>query len=155
MNGKHLILTALAFALIGAAPPAAGHSEPGRQGETMPDDLKTPVLPEPYSKGVRIVGHAELGQHRDNLIMAWSGHCAYVANDPGNPIAGAKEAAGASPTSGVAVIDVHNPAAPKTVGYLQNKGALEAAETMHAVTTARRAVLAASTNISVVAAIVR
>ncbi|MEO6715870.1 MAG: hypothetical protein ABIM50_01270 [Novosphingobium sp.] len=145
MNGKHLILTALASALIGAAPATTDNPEPGRQGETMPGDLKVPVLPEPYSKGVRVVGHAGLGEHRNNLIMAWSGHCAYVANDVGNPIAGTREAAGVSPTSGVAVIDVRNPAAPKTVGYLQDKGALEAAETMHAATVPGRAVLAAST----------
>ena len=48
------------------------------------------------------------------------------------------------PTSGVAVIDVGNPSAPKVTRYLQDKGALEAGETMHAVTTPDRAVLAAS-----------
>ncbi len=111
----------------------------------MPDDLKAPVLPQPYSKGVRIVGHAQLGEHRNNLIMAWSGACAYVANEVGNPIAGERKPSEVLPTSGVAVIDVRNPTAPKVVRYLKDRGALEAAETMHAVTTRRRAVLAAST----------
>lgn len=145
MRGKYLLLGPCVVWLLGAASPPVDHPEPGRQGETMPDDLAAPVLPRPYSKGVRVVGHADLGAGRDNLIMAWSGSCAYVANDKGNPIAGEPKETQSQPTGGVAVIDVRNPAAPKVVRYLQDRGALEAAETMHAVTTPSRAVLAAST----------
>lgn len=147
MKGKHPIWTAWAVVLLGATSPAvaADRPEPGRQGETMPDDLKVPVLPQPYSKGVRVVGHADLGVGRESLIMAWSGHCAYVADAKSNSDAAASGRSAVSPTAGVAVIDVRNPASPKVTGYLQDKGALAAAETLHAVTVRGRAVLAAST----------
>jgi hypothetical protein len=98
-----------------------------------------------HSKGVRVVGHSDIDKRSGNLIMAWADHCAYVAGGvqmtPGGPALGQS----IGPTSGVAVIDVRNPAAPKVTRYLQEKGALAAGETMHAVTNSRRAVLAAST----------
>lgn len=148
MAGNRLMLTAIASTLIAAAPAVADRPEPGRQGETLADDLKAESLPDPYMKGVRVVGHAPLDRRKNNLIMAWSGHCAYVA---ANPAAGSDTAISGnamSPvtaTSGVAVIDVRDPRAPRVAGYLQDKGALEAGETMHAVTVPGRAVLAAST----------
>ena len=148
MKRNCLVLTALASMLLAAAPAVGDHPEPRRQGETLPDDLKTPVLPQPYSKGVRVVGHAALGDRKTNLIMAWSDHCAYVAANPAassDSLVSGNAVTPVSPTSGVAVIDVRNPKIPKVIGYLQDKGALEAAETMHAVTAPGRAVLAAST----------
>jgi hypothetical protein len=54
-----------------AKPEAPGdHLEPGKQGETLPGEAK--VLPCPYSKGVRVVGHSDIGKRSGNLIMAWS-----------------------------------------------------------------------------------
>ncbi len=103
------------------------------------------MLPEPYSKGVRVIGHSDIGKRSGNLIMAWSDRCAYVAGGvkltPTGP--GPKEPVG--PTSGVAVIDVRDPSAPKVTHYLQDKGALDAGETMNAVAVPHRAVLVAST----------
>lgn len=145
MNRRNLALFAFASMLFSAASAAADRLEPGRQGETLPEDLQTPVLPQPYAKGVRVVGHAELGTQRNNLIMAWSSHCAYVAGNPAGSTLGGGGTTRLSPTAGVAVIDVRAPVAPKVMTYLQDKGALEAGETMHAVTTRHRAVLAAST----------
>lgn len=136
----------LSLAQPGVAGPAdvgqADHLEPGKQGETLPGEAV--VLPRPYSKGVRVVGHNDVGKRSGNLIMAWADRCAYVAGGveitPGGP---AKQPVG--PTSGVAVIDVSKPASPKLVRFLQDKGALDAGETLHAVTVPGRAVLAAST----------
>lgn len=148
MTGARLMLTALASILIAAAPAVADRREPGRQGETLPEDLIAPTLPQPYAKGVRVVGHALLGDRKNNLIMAWSGHCAYVAANPAassDSSTSGNAVTAVTKTSGVAVIDVRNPKAPRVAGYLQDKGALEAGETMHAVTVPGRAVLAAST----------
>ena len=140
-----MVVSALgALLLIGAAP-AGDRLEPGLQGQTLPDDLTTEVLPQPYSKGVRVVGHSDIGGRTGNLIMAWSGHCSYVAGGVNlkGGMPGANEPLG--PTSGIAVIDVRDPRAPKVMHYLQDKGAIDAGETMHAVTVRGRAVLAAST----------
>lgn len=140
MDWKRAVAATIGAALLmGESAPDADNPEPGRQGETMPGDLNAPVLARPYSKGVRVVGHLPLGAPRENLIMAWAGRCAYVANGA------AQTAQGPSLTRGVAVIDVRNPAAPKLAGYLQDKGALDAGETLHAVTARGRSVLAAST----------
>ena len=119
------------------------HPEPGRQGETLPGEAN--VLARPYSVGVRIVGHSPLGGRSGNLIQAWSGTCSYVAQMGGLSPSGQVIHAAPGPTLGVAVIDVRNPAAPVVVRYLQDRGAVDAAETMHAVTVRGRAVLAAST----------
>jgi hypothetical protein len=94
--------------------------EQGKQGETMPGEART--LPQAYSRGVRMVGHTALDDGA-GATMAWAGHCSY---SPGK--------------SGVAVIDVQDPRAPKVVGLLKERGAIGAGETVHA--TAR--VLAAS-----------
>jgi hypothetical protein len=105
-------LTALA-ATLAALPATAAtpdHIEPGRQGESIPADGR--VLPQPYSKGVDLVGHVEL---KVDYVMAWSGTCAYTPDK-----------------TGVNVIDVSNPAAPKVVGHLTEKGAVGAGETVHA-----------------------
>jgi hypothetical protein len=117
--------------------------EPGKQGETLEGEAK--VLPTPYSKGVLVVGHTDIDSRSGNLITAWADHCAYVANGIRISATGNLEKQPRVPTSGVAVIDVRHPAAPKVVRYLQDKGAIDATETMNAVTTSGRAVLAAST----------
>lgn len=134
---------ALALGLVQVAmADQADRPEPGKQGETLPGEAV--VLPHPYSKGVRVVGHNAIDKRSGNVIMAWAGRCAYVAGGlqmtPGGP---AKQPTG--PTSGVAVIDTADPAAPRLVRYLQDKGAIDAGETLHAVVTRGRAVLAAST----------
>jgi hypothetical protein len=140
-------LAVLGAAQVLAAPAAQARDvdrpEPGKQGETMPGEAQ--VLPQAYSKGVRVVGHSDLDKRPGNLIMAWSDHCAYVADGVSLSATGGLEMRQTvTPTSGVAVIDVSNPAAPKPVHFLQDKGAINATETMHAVTVPGRAVLAAS-----------
>lgn len=115
--------------------------EPGLQGQTMPGEAH--VLTVPYSKGVRIVGHSDIGGRSGNLIMAWAGHCAYVADGLEMTPTGIGPSP-IGPKSGVAVIDVSNPAAPKVTRYLQDKGAIRATETLNGSVSPGRAVLAAS-----------
>jgi LVIVD repeat len=146
LNG--LVRFVVCAALLGSSPLLAGDSrsdrlEPGKQGETMPGEAT--VLAVPYSKGVRRVGHNTIEGRSGNLIMAWSGNCAYVANGIGLSADGNIGKQPHGPKSGVAVIDVRNPDVPRLTGYLQDKGAIDASETMHAVTVRGRAVLAAST----------
>ena len=76
-----LVTAALAGLLLGHVPASAAtpdRPEPGKQGETMPGEAMT--LPVPYSKGVNLVGYDPIGGRSGNLIMAWSGACAYVAD---------------------------------------------------------------------------
>lgn len=117
--------------------------ERGKQGETIAGEEV--VLPVPYSKGVNVVGHDPIGGRTGNLIMAWSGKCAYVADGMTIKADGGLLQTPIGPTSGVAVIDVSNPAAPKTVRYLTDKGALYATETLHVSQGSGRPILAAST----------
>jgi len=117
--------------------------EPGLQGQTLPGEAA--VLPKPYSKGVQLVGHADIGKRSGNLITAWAGRCAYVAGGAKLSPDGSVPQESVGPTSGVAVIDVRDPAAPKVVRFLQDQGALKAGETMSAVVVPGRAVLAAAT----------
>lgn len=144
---KPLVLGASLLCLLQPARPAwaapGDRLEPAKQGETLPGEAV--VLPKPYSKGVRVVGHSDLGKRSGNLIMAWADHCAYVADGLVLTDAGPVRKETVDPTSGVAVIDVRSPGAPKVVRYLQDKGALNATETMHAVTAPDRAILATST----------
>lgn len=135
---------ALAAAFMaGTAPPAfaAGDRlEPGRQGETMPGEAV--VLPRPYSKGVRVVGHDPIRGRDTNVQLAWVDHCAYVSSTGGPfPIIGIK--GGDPATHGVAVIDVRNPRRPRTVGLLRDRGSLAAVEVLHAVSAPGRKVLVA------------
>ncbi len=102
-------------------PQPSDRLEPGKQGETMAGEART--LPQPYSKGVRLVGQTTLSNGR-GAIMAWSGNCAYYPGD-----------------ASVAVIDVKDPTAPRQVGLLTEKGAFGAGETVHAAA----GILAAST----------
>ncbi|MCE7797085.1 hypothetical protein LWE61_11000 [Sphingobium sufflavum] len=117
--------------------------ETGKQGETLEGEAG--LLAQPYSKGVRIIGHTEIDKRGGNVIMAWAGDCAYVAGGLKMSADGNIGKQPFGPTSGVAVIDARSPAAPKVVRYLQEKGALDAGETLHAVTAPGRSVLAAST----------
>lgn len=143
-RGIVIALTALAavqpWTVAGAQ--EADRLEPGKQGETMPGEAM--VLPQPYSKGVRIVGHSDIDRRGGNVIMTWAGQCAYVAGGiqmtPAGPVK-----APIGPQSGIAVIDASDPHAPKVARYLQDEGAIDAGETTHAVTTRDRSVLAAST----------
>lgn len=143
--------TALLMALVTSVVPRIEASakdvpdrlEPGKQGETLEGEAK--VLPTPYSKGVRVVGHTDIDQRSGNLITTWSDHCAYVAGGVKMSPSGNVEKQPLGPKSGIAVIDARNPSAPKVVRYLQEKGALDAGETMNAVNVPGRAVLAAST----------
>jgi hypothetical protein len=98
--------------------------EPGKQGETMPGEAK--VLQHPYSKGVRLIGNTPIDDVQGGT-MAWADTCAYI---PGK--------------AGVNVIDVRDPRAPKVVGLLTEKGAIGAGETVHAITSPDRKLLAAS-----------
>lgn len=118
--------------------------EPGKQGETMEAEAGK-VLAVPYSKGVDVVGHSDIGGRTGNLAMAWSGSCAYVASGMTIKPDGQLLKLPVDATSGVAVIDVSKPTAPKTVRYLQDKGAIYATETLNALTTKDKAILAAST----------
>jgi hypothetical protein len=153
ISGKRQILMAAAvlaalpvagFATVAMAKPAAtpDHLERGKQGETVAGEDH--MLPVPYSKGVNLVGHDPIGGRIGNVIMAWSGKCAYVADGLTIGSEGQIQMLPIGPRSGVAVIDVGNPAAPKTVRYLTDKGALNATETLH-VGGRARPILAAST----------
>ncbi|MFM6933713.1 MAG: LVIVD repeat-containing protein [Novosphingobium sp.] len=144
---KSLILKLSAIALAAStAPPLLGATpdrpEPGKQGETIEGEDK--VLAQPYSKGVNIIGHSDINKRSGNIIMTWAGNCAYVAGGLRMTPAGPAPIDINDPNSGIAVIDASNPAAPKFVRYLKEKGALEAGETTHAVVAKDRAVLAAS-----------
>ena len=123
----------------------ADHLEPGLQGQTMPEDLKGDMLDHPYSKGVRLVGHTDLWHRGSNLQMAWIDTFAYVSSAkpiPGLPAIGENKAADGS-KAGLAVIDVSDPRSPKPVWVLQDKGAINAVETMHAIAVPGRKVLVA------------
>ena len=143
--GRFALLAAVVTGLAAGSPSAAtpNRVEPGKQGETLPGEEV--ALPVPYSKGVNVVGHDPIGGRTGNLIMAWSGTCAYVADGMTIKPDGGLLQLPVGPTSGVAVIDVRNPAAPRTVRYLTDKGALNATETLHVSQARGRPILAAST----------
>jgi hypothetical protein len=132
----------LASAPLAATTP--DRPETGKQGETIAGETGQ-ILPVPYSKGVDVVGHTDIGGRTGNLIMTWSGRCAYVADGMTIKPDGQLAKVPVTATSGVAVIDVRDPSKPKTVKYLQDKGAIYATETLNASTSRSRAVLAAST----------
>jgi len=114
--------------------------EPGLQGWDL-GDAPASVLSVPYSMGVNVVGHHGLNDRGGNLIMAWSRSCAYVASGLAFSPDGNLAPAPLTDYSGVAVIDVSDPAEPQLVRYLQDEASLHAAETLHAAA----GVLAAST----------
>jgi hypothetical protein len=134
-----------AIALLAQPLAAADRLEPGLQGQTAPGDIPGAVLAAPYSKGVRVVGHNNLGDRGSNLQLAWVDHCAYVSSTiPEMNLAGFEANPAATQASkGVAVLDVSNPRNPRQVGLLRGRGAIYATETMHAVSAPGRKVLAA------------
>ena len=113
--------------------------EPGLQGQTLPGEAK--VLAVPYSKGVRVIGHSPIMNRDANLQLAWAGRCAYVSSTSPNFLGWGVTTDPAA--FGVAVIDVSNPAAPRQVKLLRDRGSLYASETLHAVEASDRKVLAA------------
>jgi len=126
---------------LGAATP--DNPERGKQGETLAGEER--ALPSAYSLGVEIIGHNPIDGRIGNLNMAWSGKCAYVSSGATFAPNGSLQFTPHSATSGTAVIDVANPTAPRLVRYLQDKGSIDATETLHAVTARGRSILAAST----------
>lgn len=117
--------------------------EPGKQGESMPADNPGSILAQPYSSGVNLVGHSDVWARDTNVQLAWVDHCAYIASSSPNFLGWGVTADPS--TYGVAVIDVSDPAAPKAVKVLRDRGALYSAEAMDAVSTTDRKVLVAGT----------
>ncbi|HEX7853513.1 MAG TPA: hypothetical protein VF503_07435 [Sphingobium sp.] len=143
-----LRFTLFAALLAAAIQPASAidtpdRPEPGKQGETMEGEAH--MLTIPYSKGVRVIGHNDIDKRTGNVITAFADHCTYVAGGLKMSPDGNIAKLPVGPTSGVAVIDASNPAAPRVMRYLQEKGALDAGETLNAVVTKGRSVLTAST----------
>jgi hypothetical protein len=120
---------------------AIDRPEPGKQGGTMPGEAV--VVRHHYSKGVRVVGHAELGKRSGNLIML--GRIVAPMSLRSLHLRAARRQRNRRPRSGVAVVDMRDSRKPMVTHYLQGKGALDALETMHAITTPARSVLAAGT----------
>jgi len=90
---RSLPMMALAIAIAVSASPTAARTtsaasaifsetadnpETAKQGETLPGENR--VLARPYSQGVNIIGHSAIDGRKGNLVMAWSGHCAYIAD---------------------------------------------------------------------------
>jgi len=140
------ILATQPMQIVWAQNSSSDRPEPGMQGQTMPGDLRTPVLPVPYSKGVRLVGHTTIWNRGGNMNMARIGSCAYVSSFPATgPLAvygGARNPSDFS-NDGVAVIDASDPSNPKPGKLLRDKGSLYAVETIHAVDAPGRKVLVA------------
>src|SRR5579862_3839381 len=67
---------------LGLSPPLTGAAgdrlEPGLQGQTMPADNPGSILAQPYSKGVRVIGHDPISGRDSNVQLSWVDHCAYV-----------------------------------------------------------------------------
>ena len=137
------VLAALMLGQVAVSAATPDRPEPGRQGETLAGEAM--VLAVPYSKGINVVGHDPIGGRIGNLTMAWSGTCAYVADGLTIKPDGGLLQMPRGPQSGLAVIDVSNPAAPRTVRYLTDKGALNASETVHVTRQSGREIMAAST----------
>jgi hypothetical protein len=148
MKSIHALACISLFAVC-AAPadrkPSGDRVEPGLQGQTMPGDLKSESPRQPYSKGVRVAGQTDIRDRGGNINMAWIGTCAYVSSGPADTVPGNMLTSKAADPAkaGVAVIDVSDPRNPKPVRVLREQGALNAAETMHAVEAPDRKVLVA------------
>jgi hypothetical protein len=108
-------------------------AEPGMQGEQMAVDKPGTILAVPYSKGVNVIGHDPIEGRDSNVQLVWVDHCAYVSSTAGPfPVIGTIK--GDPALGGVAVIDVSDPAKPRTVKRLRDKGSIAALETFSAVT---------------------
>lgn len=135
------IVPALLAGCVHTAPPGsiADRLEPGLQGQTMPGEAV--ILPQPYAKGVRRIGHDPVNGRDSNVQLAWVDTCAYVSST-GSPFPIIGVAKGDPSLTGVAVIDVRDPRHPRTVRTLRDKGSIAALEAMHAVSAPDRKVLA-------------
>jgi hypothetical protein len=143
-------LISLSILVVQPAPAISQQSTPdnpekGMQGQTMPDDLKSDVLQQPYSKGVREAGHTDIWNRGGNMNMAWVDGCAYVSSFPASgPLTAMMGNKVVDHTKdGVAVIDVSDPHAPKAVKLLRDQVSIYAVETIHAVVARGRKVLVA------------
>lgn len=115
----------------------ADNPERGRQGEILPGEAG--VLPRPYNRGVRVVGHSSVFERDGNVLLAWVDHCAYVAGTiPQINLGGTLD----PEKLGVAVIDVSDPANPRDIKLLRTPASIRTAETIHAVSTPGRKLLA-------------
>lgn len=131
--------------LQAAAKASADHLEPGLQGQAVPADNPGSVLARPYSKSIRVVGHEPIRGRDSNVQLSWVDHCAYVSST-GGPFPLIATSKGDTTLTGIAVIDVSDPAHPRTVKLLRDKASGAAFEAMHAVTAPDgRKVLAAGT----------
>lgn len=120
--------------------------EKGMQGQTLPDDLKSSVLPVPYSKGANLIGHTTIWSRGGNMNLARIDSCAYVSSFPATgPLVtyGGKRNPTDLSKDGVVVIDVGDPRNPKPVRLLRDKGSIYAVETLSAVSAPDRKVLVA------------
>ncbi|HEV2174027.1 MAG TPA: hypothetical protein VGR71_10685, partial [Nitrospira sp.] len=124
---------------------SADRLEPGLQGQTLPDDLKSDVMAQPYSKGVRVVGHTNIWNRGGNMNLAWIDSCAYVSSFPtSGPLTAMMGNKVVDHTKdGVAVIDVSDSRDPKPVNLLRDQGSIYSVETIHAVSVPGRKVLVA------------
>lgn len=141
-GGAVLALAMLQPALSIAQTARGDRLETGLQGQTLPQDKPGSILAQPYSKGARVVGHDPIRGRDSNIQLSWVDHCAYVSSTEG-PFPLLATSKGDPQLTGVAVIDVSDPAHPKTVTLLRDKGSIAALETMHAVSAPGRKVLAA------------
>lgn len=137
----------LALAVIAAPAAAQDNPEPGISGGPITGKERgwgTPPLPAPLQKGVRIVGHDPIGGRKSNQQLVWIDHCAYVSGAPMLNGGGVKPGPDTpwQPTDGIAVIDVKNPAKPRQVGLLRERGALRTVETIDAMDAGDRKILA-------------
>ena len=126
-------LLALSMTLVlGAAGPAEANSpalcgpgdrpEPGLQGQ-VPKAVQGDESRKGFWCGMRQVGHNDVLNRGGNYGHAWVGDCAYVTS----ALTGEEEA-----PSGIAVIDVADPANPRFVKLLTSPGSINAVETIHA-----------------------
>lgn len=123
-------------------PVTVDNPEPGLQGQWVSGDTPGAILDVPYSQGVRLVGHNNLWGRDSNVQLAWVDHCAYVSSTAGPfPIIGTM--IGDRELTGVAVVDVSDPANPRAVRLLRDNGSIAALEAMHAVSNGDRKVLVA------------
>lgn len=139
---KVALISSLALTATTAIAGTPDNPEPLRQGEAIETEAHN--LDHPYSRGVDVVGHNALDGRVGNLDMTAAGHCAYVSSGAGFSPQGALMMIPHGPNSGTAVIDVADPSAPRLVRYLQDKGSIDATETLHALVIKGRAILATS-----------
>ena len=116
---------------------------PTTRAEPTPPDAGGPLCgPEDdpaVGCGLRIVGSNDLAGRTNSFNLARIGDCAYISSSAQTSIA--TKLPSLSETDGVAVVDVHDPAAPRLVSILRTPGSTEASETIHAVDAGDRKVL--------------